>query len=241
MSSPSTKHGSITARQWQDIRQGARLARTEGVQLILHGLRISPVKKGQEKGESPCHPHFTSEPAKTVRDNSRDESSSKKERDARRAKEFRARKGVAFRWELLTTKLKRIEKFHLRSVVWVQWMKAKPMKECIQARFTRGAVAATVSGGDPDGRKFYEFDDPACALIPGLRQEPIHMSEAKDLKPIQERLTDPPQAMEEEASTSPAAVANHTLSPHAAVFTAAPADAPRGGNRSAKKSSKKKR
>ena len=241
MSSPSTKHGSITARQWQDIRQGARLARTEGVQLILHGLRISPVKKGQEKGESPCHPHFTSEPAKTVRDNSRDESSSKKERDARRAKEFRARKGVAFRWELLTTKLKRIEKFHLRSVVWVQWMKAKPMKECIQARFTRGAVAATVSGGDPDGRKFYEFDDPACASLPGLRQEPIHIWEAKDLKPIQEGLPDPPQAMEEEASTSPAAVANHTLSPHAAVFTAAPADAPRGGNRSAKRSSKKKR
>ena len=115
------------------------------------------------------------------------------------------------------------------------------MKECIQARFTRGAVAATVSGGDPDGRKFYEFDDLACASLPGLRQEPIHIWEAKDLKPIQEGLPDPPQAMEEEASTSPAAVANHTLSPHAAVFTAAPADAPRGGNRSAKRSSKKKR
>ena len=241
MSSPS-KHGSITARQWQDIRQGARLARTEGVQLILHGLRISPVKKGQEKGGSPCHPHFTftSEPAKTVRDNSHDVSSSKKERDARRAKEFRARKSVAFRWELLTTKLKRIETFHLRSVVWVQWMKAKPMKECIKARFPRGAVAATVSGGDPDGRRFYEFDDPACAMIPGLRQEPIHVSDATDLRPIQEGLTDP-QAMEEEASPSPATVANHTLSPRAAVFTAAPADAPKGGNRSAKKSSKKKR
>ena len=136
-------------------------------------------------------PTSLSEPAKTVRDNSHDVSSSKKERDARRAKEFRARKGVAFRWELLTTKLKRIENFHLRSVVWVQWMKAKPMKECIQARFPRGAVAATVSGGDPDGRRFYEFDDPACAMLPGLRQEPIHMSDATDLKPIQEGLTDP--------------------------------------------------
>ena len=89
------------------------------------------MKKGQGIGGSPCHPPFTPEPAKTVRDSSHEHVSLSKiqDRDVRRAKEFRARKGVLVRWELLTIKLKRIEYFHLHSMVWLQWMKDKPIKE----------------------------------------------------------------------------------------------------------------
>ena len=39
---PAAKRGCLSARQWQDIRQASRLARTEGVTLHLHGVRVGP-------------------------------------------------------------------------------------------------------------------------------------------------------------------------------------------------------
>ena len=119
-------------------------------------------------------------------------------------------------------------------------MKDRPIQECIKATgFPRGAVVATVSGGDPDGRRFYNFDDPATSLLPGIRQEArcLDPSEFRDkdleLYPI----------LEAEVGSPPSVVAaaGHTLSPHAAVFAAASAHVPKGGNRATKKSSKKKR
>ncbi len=71
----------------------------------------------------------------------------------------------------------------------------------------------TVSGGDPDGRRFYNFDDPATSLLPGIRQEArcLDPSEFRDkdleLYPI----------LEAEVGSPPSVVAaaGHTLSPHA--------------------------
>ena len=35
-------HSSLNARQWKDVRQAARLARSEGVSIVMHGVKIFP-------------------------------------------------------------------------------------------------------------------------------------------------------------------------------------------------------
>ena len=40
--------GCLTARHWQDIRQGARLARSEGVTIIIHNVTVGPVARGHQ-------------------------------------------------------------------------------------------------------------------------------------------------------------------------------------------------
>ena len=42
MSKPDAgaKHGCLHARQWQDIRNAARLAKSQGIKLVLHGVTI---------------------------------------------------------------------------------------------------------------------------------------------------------------------------------------------------------
>ena len=41
----AAKRGCRSVRQWQDIRQAARLARTEGVTIELHGVTESHLKQ----------------------------------------------------------------------------------------------------------------------------------------------------------------------------------------------------
>ena len=49
----AAKRGCLTARHWQDIRQAARLARSEGVTLITHGVTVAPAARGQEDQPQP--------------------------------------------------------------------------------------------------------------------------------------------------------------------------------------------
>ena len=51
----AAKRGCLNARQWQDIRQAARLARSEGVTLITHGITVTPVARGKENLPQPGH------------------------------------------------------------------------------------------------------------------------------------------------------------------------------------------
>ena len=51
----AAKRGCLNARQWQDIRQAARLARSEGVTLITHGITVTPVAHGKENLPQPGH------------------------------------------------------------------------------------------------------------------------------------------------------------------------------------------
>ena len=44
----AAKRGCLTARHWRDIRQAARLARSEGVTLIMHGVTVGPAARGKE-------------------------------------------------------------------------------------------------------------------------------------------------------------------------------------------------
>eukprot|EP00966_Prymnesium_polylepis_P132444 3062108-Prymnesium_polylepis.1 len=49
----AAKRGCLTTRHWQDIRQAARLARSEGVMLITHGVTVIPAARGQEYQPQP--------------------------------------------------------------------------------------------------------------------------------------------------------------------------------------------
>jgi len=43
----------LSARQWQDIRQAARIARSEGAELILHGVKVSADNGRLQVGQRP--------------------------------------------------------------------------------------------------------------------------------------------------------------------------------------------
>ena len=44
------KRGTMSKQHWEDLRQAARLARTEGVTLTLHGVTIDPPKTARAQG-----------------------------------------------------------------------------------------------------------------------------------------------------------------------------------------------
>ena len=47
----AAKRGCLSARQWQDIRQAGRLARSEGITLIMHGVTVAPSARGHPEPE----------------------------------------------------------------------------------------------------------------------------------------------------------------------------------------------
>jgi len=101
---PTATRGSLSARQWQDLRQAARLARSEGVtvtwrrdgSITFAPLNDSPNARGNpqhkgEKSKETTHDSGATQSMDTV-DNGRAEKLSKKQqRDANRAVEHRAR------------------------------------------------------------------------------------------------------------------------------------------------------
>mmetsp|Transcript_58940 Transcript_58940/g.155003 ORF Transcript_58940/g.155003 Transcript_58940/m.155003 type:complete len:158 (+) Transcript_58940:197-670(+) len=113
---PTATRGSLSARQWQDLRQAARLPRSEGVTIMwrrdgtitLAPIKDSPCAAGNpqhrpEKSKETTHDSSAQQPMDTV-DNGRAKKLSKKQqRDADRAKEHRALKAspTTARWELL--------------------------------------------------------------------------------------------------------------------------------------------
>lgn len=212
---PAKKHGCVGARRWLDIRQAARVARTEGVTLNIHGITVSPCKPQLDIRQGPKRENA----GVTMCDESKQQpvesggaacnkSSKVKERDARRLLEFQESKrplsAASNRWALLVQKSVRVLQFHTRSTVWVEWMKQKPLRESLKAHFPRTAVVATSFGGDPDA-----FADKFVQI---------------------ERIEEEQQPVSSEVPPEPP-------SPAAAVPSPAPSGA---ANRSTKKSSKKK-
>jgi hypothetical protein len=49
----AARRGCLTARHWQDIRRAARLARSEGVELIMHGVTVGPAARDKENMSQP--------------------------------------------------------------------------------------------------------------------------------------------------------------------------------------------
>ena len=55
----AAKRGCLSARHWQDIRQAARTARSEGITLIIHGVTVVPAVCGKENQPEPQHKSTT--------------------------------------------------------------------------------------------------------------------------------------------------------------------------------------
>ena len=53
------KRGTMSKQHWEDLRQAARLARTESVTLTMHGVKIDPLKAARAQecvtGLEPSH------------------------------------------------------------------------------------------------------------------------------------------------------------------------------------------
>ena len=123
--------GTISNRQWQDIRQAARLTRSEGLESItLHGVCVSGFPRDlQQQQRSPQQPQQQKKESHTVPDDGAAQSmetddratpvkSTKMlQRDAQRLKEFRGRQ-IAKRWGHLAFK------FHY-TVVWRNWLSTR--------------------------------------------------------------------------------------------------------------------
>ena len=136
-------NGSLSARQWQDLRQAARLARSEDVTITWRGVnnitihpgspRLSgPDRGGQEvrstrpRDKGATHPP---EPEGTPA------LSKKQQRSARRLQEHRGKMRaepepgqpglVAERWHTLTQAALRRSRWQQSQAVWTQWMRAR--------------------------------------------------------------------------------------------------------------------
>ena len=125
----------LSARQWQDLRQAARLARSESVTLTMHGVKISPDNRAAGNRQ-PEQRDFVRGAGSTAEagdaqmqdaDNSSAQAATatkKSQRDALRAQAFRERKRVE-RWRTLCSRVLSIVRRHNRDDVWTAWMRSK--------------------------------------------------------------------------------------------------------------------
>ena len=112
---------SLSARQWQEIRQAARLARSEGVEVTRYGFTIRPAPDPnmRARASQPSAPH---EDARTTSTPSKKQPSP---RDVRRAQDFQARTRTTQRWLPLIRRLLRADRRKIRDDVWTGWMRAR--------------------------------------------------------------------------------------------------------------------
>ena len=126
-------NGSLSARQWQDLRQAARLARSEGVTIEWRGINNVTIIPGSAR--TPQRPVRKEQVPRQMspRDKSSDEpsdpeapaaKSKKHQRDALRAQEHRAEKQTK-RWYKLSLAALRRARWQEGQAVWTQWMRAR--------------------------------------------------------------------------------------------------------------------
>lgn len=140
-SKPAEKHGCVSARRWKDLRQAARLARTEGVTLIMHGITISPLSA--HGGKENRQPAGNGEKAKTMRDTKAHQQtesdapapatvSKRQQRSLQRLAQFNETKQAAQRFERWSAFIQRAvarllhrDRVKLRDQVWTDWMRSR--------------------------------------------------------------------------------------------------------------------
>jgi hypothetical protein len=142
--------GTLSARQWLDIRQAARISRSEGVTITWRrdgSMVISPCaplkdstqtagsrQHGHERRQETTRDTNISEPMDTAGD---DNSMSKKQqRDAKRAEANRALKASPSmaRWQLLAKRLLWTARKATCNTVWTAWMRSRTPEARLEAR-----------------------------------------------------------------------------------------------------------
>jgi hypothetical protein len=135
----AAKRGTMSKQHWEDIRQAARLARTEGVMLTIHGVKVDPLKAARtqdsakelepshklgKKGQAP-KADKDAQPMDTTGD---DSLSKKQQRSKQRLSDFREAKRAderVGRWLLMTRLICRQIRAKLLADTWTAWMRAK--------------------------------------------------------------------------------------------------------------------
>lgn len=130
--------GCLTARHWQDIRRAARLARSDGVSLIVHGVTVEPAARDKENLSQPQSKSTTTlvrsgrrqqpkepigdtcenPPAKLQHEQQPPRKQREDERSLRRLREFQQAIACGARWQPLVRKLLRKERAISRADVW---------------------------------------------------------------------------------------------------------------------------
>ena len=135
----AAKRGGLGAKRWADIRQAARLARTEGVVLLVHGVEVSPhgmeLMSAQENLPPTSHsnrPTDELEGHKQAKQQSteavtaaRQVPSKRQQRSAQRLGTFQARKRAEL-WLSLTQRLLKQSRAKLLNSTWTSWMASRP-------------------------------------------------------------------------------------------------------------------
>lgn len=170
--SASGTRGTMSARTWADIRQGARLANAQGVKLIMHGVEIIPLDKRVRKGAKSSQPRATATTNTTTERDGRappvalpgdacDKPTKRQQRSAQRFQDHRKKQRAAIvhaRW-LSIMHRKRMHAVwtaymrstlalrKLRGLLWKAWnMKCIDFKEYFSS--PQGSVMSPISHRD---------------------------------------------------------------------------------------------
>ena len=112
--------GSLSARQWQEIRQAARLARSEGVEITRFGFTIRPAPDSKHTVRG-VEPHE----ARGATQSQQSSTSQSSSRNAKRALEFQERMRLQKLWLPLTRRLLRKHRKESRDALWTSWLRAR--------------------------------------------------------------------------------------------------------------------
>ena len=136
----AAKRGCLSARHWQDLRQAARLARSEDITLIMHGVTVTP--RGKENQPQVERKSLTiarggrGQPTEAVSkacehssEQQHEQRPPKKQRDEQRSlgrlHEFQRALACGARWLPLAQQLLRRERAITRARVWTERMEQK--------------------------------------------------------------------------------------------------------------------
>lgn len=136
----AAKHGCLSARHWQDIRLAARLARSEDITLIMHGVTVTP--RGKENQPQVERNSVTTarggrgQPTESVSkaceyssEQQHEQRAPKKQRDKQRSlvrlHEFQQTMACGARWLPLVQKLLRRGRAISRSQVWTEHLERR--------------------------------------------------------------------------------------------------------------------
>ena len=141
----AARRGCLTARHWQDIRRAVRLARSEGVELTMHGVTVGPAARGKENLSQPQTKSTTTSVRggrgqqlteavgkaceKSLEKQRGQQQPPKKQRDEQRSLgrlyEFQRALACGARWLPLAQQLLRRERAISRARVWTERMEQK--------------------------------------------------------------------------------------------------------------------
>ena len=153
----AAKHGCLSTRQWQDIRRASRLASSEGITLIMHGVTVIPTTRDSEN-QSRSENNSTTTSARGGRGlqpkasigkacelpsakqlhERQSKQQREQERSLRRLHDFQQAFACGARWEPLVQKLLRKERAISRAQVWTAHMERRlAMREKMRAFLLR--------------------------------------------------------------------------------------------------------